>query len=991
MRTLEAAGVGGLQVESGAGETSDLLPALLQLTQVGVAHADADGRFTQMNPHWLQLTGYDEAEMRRMSFLDVTHPESVPATIAQVERARAGAPGYSLRKRYVRKDGSTFWANTTVGTRRDGGGRLTGYVALIHDLSAGRRGHRVVERQNEALRLIISGAPLAEVFCCLIAALEDEGEAVGSVMLLDHARRCLRHGAAPGLPDDYNRAIDGLAIHPDVGTCAAAAARNQIVETPDIAADPGWRAFKQLPLALGLRAAWSMPIRSSAGRVLGTFGTYFRNCRRPTEAEVETVTMLAQTAAVAIERHEAEESLRAAMEERDRQRRLYETVLSHTPDLVYVFNLEHRFTYANAALLAMWGRTWEESVGRNCLELGYEPWHAAMHDREIDEVVATRRPVRGVVAFNGTNGRRLYDYLFAPVIGAGGEVEAIAGTTRDVTEQRKAAESVKFLGDLSQRLALITEEREIIRETVAAVGRQIGAHRCYFVECVEDDNRITVSENWVRDEAATLAGSFSLFDFGGRDWWRAYSEGEFAVEDTQNNRLIDRAKAVTYATLGVRAYAVRAFKRSGEVVVVLAVTENQPRAWTEDEMRLLESVIARVWPMVERARSEAALRIARDEALAASRAKDNFLATLSHELRTPLNPVLLLASEAAADARLPPAVRTDFETIVRNVTLEARLIDDLLDLTRIAHDKLTLNAVPLDAHGVLRHVLGTMRQEAREKRIELVTHLGAAASGVAADDARLQQVFFNVLRNAVKFTPAGGRIDVGTANPVERPGVLAIEISDTGIGLTAEELTRVFDPFAQGSSTEGTDGSHYGGLGLGLAIARRIAELHGGSLTGRSEGRGRGAIFCIELPLVPGRETTAVASVAMPADDTSQAAPRRILLVEDHEPSRLALGRLLRNRGMEVVHAASVAEAVRCAGESSFDLVISDLGLPDGSGYDLLRTLRAAHGCRGIALSGYGAEADLARSREAGFLAHLTKPVEVGALDRAIARISRSG
>ena len=990
MRTPAAAGDGGLQVESGAGVSSDLLPALLQLTHVGVVQADADGRFTRVNPHWLELTGYEEAEMKRLAFLDVTHPESVPAAIAQVERVRTGAPGCSLRRRYVRKDGSTFWANTTVSTLRDAGGRLTGYVALVHDLTDERRGRRLVERQNEALRLIIAGAPLAGIFGCLIAALEDEGEAVGSVLLLDHARRCLRHGAAPGLPYGYNRAIDGLPIDPDAATCAAAVARDRIVVTPDIATDPGWQPWKHLPLALGLRAAWALPIRSAAGRVLGAFGIYFRRCRRPTEAEIEAVTRLARTAAMAIERHETGESFRMAMEERDRQRRLYETVLSHTPDLVYVFNLEHRFTYANAALLATWGRTWEESIGKNCLELGYEPWHAAMHDREIDEVVATRRPVRGVVAFNGTNGRRLYDYIFAPVIGAGGEVEAIAGTTRDVTEHRKAAATVKFLGDLTQRLAVITEEREIIRETVGAVGRQIGAHRCYFVECVENDDRITVSENWVRDEAATLAGSFSLFDFGGRDWWRAYSRGEFAVEDTENDRRIDRARAAHHAALGVRAYAVRAFKRSDEAVVVLAVTENQPRTWTEEEMRLLESVIARVWPMVERARSEAALRIARDEALAASRAKDNFLATLSHELRTPLNPVLLLASEAAADATLPAAVRTDFETIARNVTLEARLIDDLLDLTRIAHDKLTLNAVPLDAHGVLRHVLGTMRQEARAKRIELATHLDAAASGVAGDDARLQQVFFNVLRNAVKFTPAGGRIDVGTANPADRPGVLAIDVSDTGIGLTAEELTRVFDPFAQGSAIEGGDGSRYGGLGLGLAIARKIAELHGGSLTGRSGGRGQGATFRLELPLGSGQAGPAAAPAAAPAGQPPRAAPRRILLVEDHEPSRLALGRLLRNRGMDVVHAASVAEAVRCAAEGLFDLVISDLGLPDGNGCDLLRTLRAAHGCRGIALSGYGAEADVGRSREAGFLAHLTKPVQVAALERALEQVRRA-
>jgi PAS domain S-box-containing protein len=247
--------------------------------------------------------------------------------------------------------------------------------------------------------------------------------------------------------------------------------------------------------------------------------------------------------------------------------------------------------------------------------------------------------------------------------------------------------------------------------------------------------------------------------------------------------------------------------------------------------------------------AEQAVAEARDRALAASRAKDNFLAALSHELRTPLTPVLLLASEEAINPRLSPAVRADFEMIARNVALEARLIDDLLDLTRITRGKLVLDHRPADAHVILRDALATVQPDFTERKIDLQVVLAAPRHRLHGDPVRLQQVFWNVLKNAAKFTPRGGRVTV-ESHGIDRNRLL-VRVTDSGIGLTQLELGRIFEAFSQGDHAETPASHQFGGLGLGLAISERLVQLHGGSIRASSPGRGRGATFEIELPLDP--------------------------------------------------------------------------------------------------------------------------------------------
>jgi PAS domain S-box-containing protein len=378
---------------------------------------------------------------------------------------------------------------------------------------------------------------------------------------------------------------------------------------------------------------------------------------------------------------------------------------------------------------------------------------------------------------------------------------------------------------------------------------------------------------------------------------------------------------------------------------------------------------------------------ARAEAEAASEAKDRFLATLSHELRTPLTPVLAVVSRLQTDQRLG-AVADELAMVRRNVELESRLIDDLLDLTRIARGKLDLHPEVVDLGRVVEETIEMCcGRETAAGRLRVTTDLAAGDHRVWGDPSRLTQILWNLLNNAVKFTPPGGGIAVRSRSEGDR---LALEVADTGAGIDPDLLPSIFDAFEQGQarSRQGM-----GGLGLGLAISKAIAEMHGGRLTAASAGYGQGATFSLSLPASLPEGTAAAARPEGEPDfeiqnRKSKIENLRILLVEDHPDTAEALAELLRLAGHRVTVAGGVAAALAAAAEAQeLDLLISDLGLPDGTGHDVMRGLSRSGSIPGIALSGYGMEEDVRRSHEAGFDRHLTKPVTLQTLEAAISQV----
>ncbi|HEV2854150.1 MAG TPA: ATP-binding protein [Thermoanaerobaculia bacterium] len=455
----------------------------------------------------------------------------------------------------------------------------------------------------------------------------------------------------------------------------------------------------------------------------------------------------------------------------------------------------------------------------------------------------------------------------------------------------------------------------------------------------------------------------------------------------------DRSDELTtlIRSLGITAYVCHPLLARDRLLGTLSFGTRQRPSFEPDEVELMRTVCDQVAAALERARLISELvekgreaQEARAAAETASRTKDEFLATLSHELRTPLTPVLLAVQKLGSDPRLPLELRPELERMRRNVEVEARLIDDLLDLTRIARGKIQLHSEVVDVHGLLAHAVEICEADLARKGIRLHFEPRAGESWVWGDPARLEQIFWNLLSNGIKFTDPGGEVFLRTEN--EPDGGLRVEVADTGVGIDPEALPRIFEAFEQGSAQMTR---RFGGLGLGLAISKTLADLHGGSIEARSEGRGRGTTFTVRLrTLSRPKEETAPGECRCPAASCRS----HILLVEDHADTADALAELLRLAGHRVIVAGTIEQALARAQEAQedggIDLVISDLGLPDGSGLDLMPRLRSLYGLKGIALSGYGMDEDLQRSREAGFELHLTKPVSPQRLTEAISRVS---
>jgi PAS domain S-box-containing protein len=379
---------------------------------------------------------------------------------------------------------------------------------------------------------------------------------------------------------------------------------------------------------------------------------------------------------------------------------------------------------------------------------------------------------------------------------------------------------------------------------------------------------------------------------------------------------------------------------------------------------------------------------ARTEAETANRIKDEFLAVLSHELRSPLNPILGWARLLQTREFDAPALKKAIATIERNAKLQAQLIEDLLDVSRILQGKLNLNMFPVNLVLVVEAALETVRLAAEAKDIQIQTMLDSSLGRVLGDSGRLQQVIWNLLSNAVKFTPEGGKIDI----QLERIDTQAqITVSDTGKGISPEFLPHVFEYFRQADSTTTRK---FGGLGLGLAIVRHLIELHGGTIWAESLGEGQGAIFTARLPLIK-KELTSKQEIitALNASPTIEIlAGIQILVVDDDDDTREFHTFVLEQAGARVTAVASAKEALQALAESEPDMMLSDIGMPETDGYMLMRQVKALQALQAkqipaIALTAYAGEIDQQQALESGFQKHMSKPVEPEELVKAIATL----
>jgi len=548
-------------------------------------------------------------------------------------------------------------------------------------------------------------------------------------------------------------------------------------------------------------------------------------------------------------------------------------------------------------------------------------------------------------------------------------------------EAEARQERLAFLADASNVLAGSLDYEETFRNLAALVVPRV-ADFCVVLSAEEDGamRHVAVAHRDSADEPSLqkLALEFPSSDAAQKGGAHVLKTGKSQmvcdVHDGELREVLtekaDRDWLRSFAAKSFIAVPLRTHDRVLGAIVM--INTNPGRICGPDELSLAEELAHRAALALDNAGLYKSAQNARAEAERANRAKDSFLAMLSHELRTPLTPVLtsVLALEQTDD--LSDDLRASLQMIRRNVELEARLIDDLLDLTRISKGKVQLSLEEVDAHLLLRSALEICQADIDKKNLSLGTEFAAEKASLEADPARLQQIFWNLIKNAVKFTPRGGRLEIRTRNIDDE---LWVEVSDTGMGIEPEDLPRIFNAFEQGER------SRLGGLGLGLAISKTLVETHHGRLLAASEGRDKGATFTAIFPVA--RATSDAKSNAVPPAPAEHKS-MRVLLVEDHEDTNRSLTQLLRRRGYYVQPAHSMQAALEAAAQETFDVLVSDIGLPYGSGIDLMEKLRSDRPIFGIALTGFGMEDDLRKSHEVGFNHHLVKPVDLNRLDALI-------
>jgi PAS domain S-box-containing protein len=637
-------------------------------------------------------------------------------------------------------------------------------------------------------------------------------------------------------------------------------------------------------------------------------------------------------------------------------RRRLDAVVSSVSDFIYTFDLAGRFTYINKPLLDLWQKPLSEAIGKNFFELDYPPELAARLQQQIQQVIATRQPLKDETPYTSAFGTRAYEYIFVPLFDAEGAVEAVAGTTRDITERKQSEAALRR-----------SEER------YRTLFESIDEGFC-VIEMLFDENDTPIDYRFLETNPAFGKQTGLVEVIGKRmlqlapthekHWFEIYGKIAMTGEPL---RFENHAEALNR---WYDVYAWRIGQPESRKVALLFKDISDRKCSEAEREQLLQ-------------REQAA----RESAERANRLKDEFLAVLSHELRSPLNPILgwsrLLQDRKLDEVRTTHAL----ETIERNAKLQVQLIDDLLDVSRILQGKLSLNVAPVNLATAITAALETVRLAAAAKTIQIQTILEPEVGQVLGDSGRLQQVIWNLLSNAVKFTPPGGRVEI-RLEPVETQA--QITVSDTGKGIPPNFLPHVFEYFRQADSATTRQ---FGGLGLGLAIVRQIVELHGGTVRADSSGEEQGATFTVKFPLMP--QQSVIPQTVGESKPLSGLQGIKVLVVDDTTDMREYIAFVLEQEGAEVVAVTSAAEALTALTQFQPAVLVSDIGMPEMDGYMLLRQVRRLPSEQGgqipaIALSAYVGELNQQQAIAAGFQRHLSKPIESATLIEAIVDLIES-
>jgi signal transduction histidine kinase/ActR/RegA family two-component response regulator len=559
---------------------------------------------------------------------------------------------------------------------------------------------------------------------------------------------------------------------------------------------------------------------------------------------------------------------------------------------------------------------------------------------------------------------------------------------------RQSEARLTVLVRVSEVIRTIRDPYELSYAVAETIGRHLNVRRCLFNETdVERDLEI-VHKDYC-DGAESVAGEHRISEYSSVTSHQMELGNTVVNCDSKTDPRTAADYHRAYEPNGERAYVAFPLMREGRWVASLWASDDKPRQWTKEEVSLLQTVGERTWTAIEKLRAEAererllqSEQEARDAAEKANQLKDEFLATLSHELRNPLN-VILGYSELLLrmpDIQQSPRLVQMGDALRRNAQSQSQLINDLLDLSRLQRGKISLNQETVSLAAIIDNAVETVRADAAAKGIDIRLHASDQLLLVDGDRLRLQQIAWNVLNNAVKFTPAGGRIEISLSSEGERA---VLVVTDTGQGIDPSFLPHVFEMFRQ---ADGSNRRRHGGLGIGLALVRQLVQLHGGTISAESEGVNKGARFTVRLPLM--RESAALASPVIASSGALELnlSQTNFLIVDDSEDTIRMLEELLKIGGANVMTASNGAEALRIARENYFDVILSDISMPEMDGFEFLQRLRKIDGRQDvpvIAITGFGRNDDISRVRGAGFYSHLTKPLNLQALSDVLQQLTK--
>ncbi|MEH2446357.1 MAG: PAS domain S-box protein [Nostoc sp.] len=658
---------------------------------------------------------------------------------------------------------------------------------------------------------------------------------------------------------------------------------------------------------------------------------------------------------------QAEESTHELTTQVQEQANVLNAILTASVDHIYIFNRIGCYQYVSRDGATLLGLKPQDIIGKTLQELDLPTDLVEQVDNQRQAVMKTGQPIKDECEYLTANGVHYYEYILTALRNSNQTIEGVISVYRDITEHKRAEKSFRESEARFRRLF----ESNLIGVAFWNVDGFI----------IDANDAFLQLAGYTRDQFATLD----------RINWRELTPVEY--KDLDDRALLE-VQTTGVSRIYEKEYLHPNGKRVPIVLRIALLNDSQDNCVAfvlditdvSDELRLRKLAEKECDRLLEREKT------ARQQAEIANKIKNEFLGVLSHELRTPLNSLLGWSKMLRTRKFDEKTTNHALETIERNAKLQTQLIEDLLDVSRILQGKLNLNICPVSLVMVVEAALTTVQLAAQARSIQIQTIVDPTLRQVMGDPNRLQQVVWNLLSNAVKFTPTGGRVEIRL---MEAGNQAQIQVSDTGKGISPDFLSYVFDYFRQ---ADGTTTRTFGGLGLGLAIVRKVVEMHGGKVQAESPGEGSGATFTVELPLlVRSEHVRCEENESLDCEPESSLLSNTQILVVDDEPDiRDLITFILQDYGAEVTAVSSAQEALQALSESIPDVLISDIGMPKTDGYMLMREVRARSPKLGgrvpaIALTAYAGEMNQQQALAAGFQMHISKPVDPDVLVKAIA------